>query len=109
MSHISFNIDIGPLFALNMIRNNQEADLIYEESHEVGENKFIGTQIYEKYYFRTSNRAALIVMIDNLKGATNVRAVCTGSSDGLLFSFDWGAADDFVHSVKDILSKHVIE
>lgn len=109
MSTISFNVNIAPLAALNLVKDNQNADLVHEEHHNVGQDKLIGTQIYEKYYFRSKNRAALIVIIDNLKGTTNVRAIATGSSEGLIFNFDWGAADDFASSVENILDPYIIE
>lgn len=108
MSKISFNVSIAPLEALDLVKNNQNADLVHEEYNAVGEDKLIGTQIYEKYYFRSKNRVALIVIIDNLKGETNVRAIATGSSEGLFFNFDWGAADDFASSVEDILRDHIV-
>ncbi|WP_420029315.1 DUF6054 family protein [Paenibacillus alvei] len=81
----------------------------HEEYHPLGEGKEIGTQVYEKYYFRSKNRAALIIMIDNLRGVTNVRVVATGSSEGLIFNFDWGAADDFASSVESILEEYIID
>lgn len=109
MSQLSFNVNIMPAEALELVKNNQDADLVYEEYNELGSDRLIGTQIYEKYFFRTSNRVALIVIIDNIKGITNVRAISTGSSEGLIFNFDWGAADDFVTSVEEILEEFIIE
>jgi hypothetical protein len=98
MSKISLNVSIAPLEALDLVKDNQNADLVHEEYNVVGQDKLIGTQIYEKYYFRSKNRAALIVIIDNLKGPTNVRAIAIRSSEG------WGgAADNFVTSVEKIL------
>ncbi|SEC04210.1 DUF6054 family protein [Paenibacillus sp. GP183] len=109
MSKISFNVSIAPLEALDFVKDNQNADLVHEEYNVVGQDKLIGTQIYEKYYFRSKNRAALIVIIDNLKGPTNVRAIATGSSEGLIFNFDWGAADNLVTSIEKILGEYIIE
>ena len=109
MSKLSFNVNLMPSEALDLVRKNQNADLVHEEFNELGEDRFIGTLIYEKYYFRSKNRAALIVIIDNLKGPTNVRAIATGSSEGLIFNFDWGAADNFVTSVEKILGEYIIE
>ncbi|SFL77313.1 hypothetical protein SAMN03159341_109233 [Paenibacillus sp. 1_12] len=109
MSKISFNVSIAPSAALDLVKHNQNADLVHEEYHIVGQDQLIGTQIYEKYYFRSKNRAALIVIIDNINGATNVRAIATGSSEGFIFNFDWGAADDFASSVENILSHYIIE
>ena len=109
MSKRSFNVSITPYRALGLVMNQQNADLVHEEYHPLGEGKEIGTQVYEKYYFRSKNRAALIVMIDNLRGVTNVRVVATGSSEGLIFNFDWGAADDFASSVESILEEYIID
>lgn len=109
MSKISFNVKITPLNAIGIIKSSQDADLVHEEYNEIDKNKSIGTLIYEKYYFRTKNRAALIVIIDNINGTTNVRVIATGSSEGLFFNFDWGAADDFVGSVEEILNEYIIE
>lgn len=95
--------------AFDLVRDRQDADLVHEEYNELGEGRAIGTLIFEKYYFRTKNRAALIVIIDNLKGVTNVRAIATGSSEGLFFNIDWGAADNFVSSVERILEDYMIE
>jgi len=108
MSKSSFNVSIAPSQALELVKNYEDADLVYEEYHEL-DGKCIGTQIYEKYYFRSRNRAALIVIIDNFNGPTNVRAVATGSSDGMVFNFDWGAADHFASSVEKILEKYRID
>ncbi|NIK75499.1 hypothetical protein FHS15_000599 [Paenibacillus castaneae] len=108
MSKDSFNISIAPIEALHLVRDQQNADLVHEEYNELGEGRFIGTQIYEKYYIRSKNRAALIVIIDNINGVTNVRAISTGSSEGIIFNFDWGAADNFVSSVEKILGEYII-
>jgi hypothetical protein len=109
MSKLIFNVNIMPNEALELVKNNQEAELVHEEYNDLGQDRFIGTQIYEKYYFRSKNRAALIVIIDNITGTTNVRVVATGSSEGLFFNFDWGAADNFISSVENILADYIIE
>lgn len=109
MSVINFKVNIAPVEAFSLVRENQNADLVHEEFHDVGNGKSIGTLIFEKYYFRSKNRAALIVITDNIKGYTDVRAIATGSSEGLLLKIDWGAADDFAQSVKDILENYIID
>ena len=108
MSKREFNLNISPIDALNMVKDNESADLIHEETIDLGENRFIGTLIFEKYYMRVSSRVALIVIIDNVKGVTNVRVVSTGSSQGMIFNFDWGASDDFTYSVEEILKEYII-
>ncbi|TBL77678.1 DUF6054 family protein [Paenibacillus thalictri] len=108
MSKVNFNVNLMPYEALDLIRDNQNADLVHEEYHELGDGLFTGTQVYEKYYFRTKNRAALVVIADNFKGVTSVRAIATGSSEGLIFNFDWGASDNFVSSVENILQRYIL-
>lgn len=62
----------------------------------------------ESNELQRQHRAALIVIADNLKGITNVRAISTGSSEGLFFKFDWGAADNFASSVESILADWIV-
>ncbi|EHQ60414.1 hypothetical protein PDENDC454_20577 [Paenibacillus dendritiformis C454] len=86
--------------ALELVKDNQNANLVHEEYHDLQKGTFIGTQGYENYYFRSKNRVALVVIIDNLYGRTHVRAISTGSSEGLFFNIDWGAASNFTSSVE---------
>lgn len=109
MSQISFEVSLSPQQALQLVMDNENADLVYDEWHDLGDGKQIGTLVFEKYYFRTKNRAALVVISDNLSGTTAVRSVATGSSEGMLLSFDWGAADSFVRSVENILEAYILE
>lgn len=106
MSKSSFKIRLQPEEALQLVRGHQNADLVHSEFHSLDNGKAIGTLIFEKYYFRSKNRACLVVIIENLQDTTEVRAVSTGSSEGLFFNFDWGAADNFVRSVEEILEDY---
>jgi len=108
MSLCNFKVKISPEHALSLVKENENADLIHEEINNLGDGRSIGTLIFEKYFFRVGNRAALVVIADNIKGVTDVRAIATGSSQGFIFNFDWGAADDFAHSVKDILKDYIV-
>lgn len=109
MSQCSFNVSLMPLEAMNNVKDREDADLVYEEFHDVGNEKYYGTLIFEKYFMRAGNRAALVVLVNNLNGKTAVTSVATGSSEGILFNFDWGAADDFANSVRDILEEYIVE
>lgn len=108
MSKKGLVVNILPVEVLEKIKDDINADLIHEELHRVDNRKSIGTLIFEKYFFRVKNRVALIVIADNLSGDTNVRVISTGSSEGLIFNFDWGASDDFVGEVEDILSDNIL-
>jgi hypothetical protein len=108
MSTYNFKVSISPIEGLDLVKQNEDADLVHEETHDLGNGRYIGTLIFEKYYMRVKNRVALVVIIDNIYGQTDVRSIATGSSDGMIFNFDWGAADSFANSVQDILSDYII-
>lgn len=109
MSTYNFKVSISPLKALELVKENMDADLVHEETHDLSKGIYIGTLIFEKYYMRVKNRVALVVIIDNIYGQTDVRSVSTGSSEGMIFNFDWGAADSFAGSVQDILGAYIIQ
>ncbi len=108
MSKSSFKISINPVRAFQMIKNSESADLVHEEINELGDQKYIAILIFEKYFMRVSNRAGLVVILDNTKGDTEVRIIATASSQGVFFNFDWGAGEDFADSVRDILQEYIV-
>lgn len=107
MSNYRFRVGINPKEALKLVSERTNADLVHEELHNLGDEKYIGILVFEKYYMRVSNRAALVVIIDNIKGYTDVRTISTGSSQGMFLNFDWGAADDFASSIESILKDYI--
>ena len=108
MSKIDFKVSLPLIQAMELIKEGQNSELVHEEVLDIGNGKLTGTLIFEKYFFRSSNRAALIVILDNLEGVTDLRVVSTGSSQGLVINFDWGAASDFVKSVRWSLKDYII-
>lgn len=109
MSTYNFKVRINPQDTLNLVKEKENADLVHEEINDLGDGRFIGTLAFEKYFIRAGNRAALVVIADNIKDVTDVRAIATGSSQGMIFNFDWGAADDFANGVEEILREYIIE
>lgn len=109
MSTYSFKVNINPREALDLVKKSQSADLVHEEDHDLGKNIHIGTLVFEKYFMRVESRVALVVIIDNIYGSTDVRAISTGSSQGFFFKFDWGASENFANSVREILKDYIIE
>lgn len=107
MSQCKFVVSLMPSQVMSKVKSEENADLVYEEFNEIGNGKYYGTLIFEKYFIRASNRAALVVLMNNLNGETIVTSVATGSSEGLFFKFDWGAADSFAGSVKNILKNFI--
>jgi hypothetical protein len=109
MSKYLFNVNLSPLRAFNLIKDNINGDLVDEEYREVGDGKYFGILVFEKYYMRVGNRASLVVIIDNIDGKTKVKSIGAGGGTGMFLSFDWGASDDFAYSVEEILKAYIIE
>ena len=109
MSKSSFVVSLMPSQVMDMVKDEEGCDLVYKEFHDIGNGKYNGTLIFEKYYMRAGNRAALVVLVNNFNGKTIVKAIATGSSQGMLFNFDWGAADSFAGSVRNILKNYITE
>ncbi|MDY0234746.1 MAG: DUF6054 family protein [Gudongella sp.] len=109
MSKDNFKVSLDALSTLEIIKNAQTSELVHEEIIDVGNGKMVATLIFEKYFIRASNRAALIITLDNIEGVTDLRVVSTGSSQGVFLNFDWGAADSFVSSVRKALKDYIVE
>ncbi|PKK99672.1 MAG: hypothetical protein CVV57_01060 [Tenericutes bacterium HGW-Tenericutes-2] len=59
--------------------------------------------IFEKWYYRTSSRASLTVMLTQNEDQITVDAISAGGGQGLVFRFSWGAEENFVGVVRDLL------
>lgn len=106
MAEKIFTVSISPVEAQLIVENEISAELVYSEKYDLGNGKVLAISVFEKYFFRSSNRAALTVIFENLSGDTQVKAISTGSSQGLLLNIDYGAADSFANSVEKILKGH---
>lgn len=63
--------------------------------------------LFEKYYMRSSNRATLTFLADNLEEHTRVHLSAGGGSQGWIFRFDWGAGASFSTSARDALAEYI--
>ncbi len=108
MSKDNFKVSLDALTTLETIKNSQDSELVHEEIVDVGNGKMVATLIFEKYFIRAKNRAALVITLDNIEDHTDLRIISTGSSQGMIFNFDWGAADSFVSSVRKSLEDYII-
>ena len=108
MSKDNFKVTLDALTTLETIKNSQDSELVHEEIVDVGNGKMVATLIFEKYFIRAKNRAALVITLDNIEDHTDLRIISTGSSQGMIFNFDWGAADSFVSSVRKSLEDYII-
>lgn len=104
------NVGLQPDEVLTLIKEGmtQQSELLYEELNDLGDNRRIGTLVYERFFFRSRNQAALVIIADNLQGITNVRIIPAGAAQGLVLKIDWGTGRDFAALVEHILADFVL-
>ncbi|MNB69811.1 hypothetical protein D3C75_163490 [compost metagenome] len=105
------NVKVNPAVAMALIKDgmSSNAELLHEELNNLGDGRMIGTLVYERYYLRSGNQGALVIIADNLQGVCNIRLVSAGSSNSMIFKVDWGAGKSFAASVAKILADYTIE
>ncbi|HAU5063870.1 TPA: hypothetical protein JD075_17895, partial [Clostridioides difficile] len=57
-----FTVKITPIEAQKIIKENLNADLVFSDSYNLGNDKFILITTFEKYYARNNSDAGLIVV-----------------------------------------------
>ncbi len=62
--------------------------------------------VYDKYYMRNSSRAALTVQIVGNDDKATVTAISAGGGTGTIFNFSYGAEEDFVGVVEDLIDSY---
>ncbi|MCK9216306.1 MAG: DUF6054 family protein [Firmicutes bacterium] len=108
MAILEFTVNISPIETYNILNDEVNAELVHREIKNIDDGKQFVVMVFEKYYFRAENRAALTIIIDNFDGITSLRVIAAGSSKGWLFNFDWGAAESFANSVRKALEKFIV-
>lgn len=68
-----------------------------------GGDQFMTVSVFEKYYWRSSNRASLTPVVCGAGGRVYVDAIGSGGGQGPLFKFSWGAEESFVSVVENLL------
>ena len=101
-------ISITPKEVMEIIDKKLNDEEVDRTSFDLGNGNSIEIGVYERYFFRTSNRGGLIVTADNIEGYTKVKLVSTGTSEGVFFNFDWGAGDKYIDTIKCILEAYII-
>jgi len=109
MSIYSFKVSKSPMAAFEHLKSNINYELVHEKIYHIDENMSSIIVIYEKYFMRNSSRASLVVTINNFNGVTEIESISSGSSQGMIFNFDWGAGDQFANSVKNLFESYIMD
>ena len=73
-----------------------------------GESGYCRVMVFEKYYYRVSNRLTLTGAIDNFESRTRVHCVTGGGGQRVSFRFDCGSSSSFARSAYHTLPGFII-
>jgi hypothetical protein len=76
---------------------------LVEQDVEVISGVTVIVRVFEKYYMRNNSRASLTLAVVGTEDECHVTAIGSGGGESALFSFDWGAGDNFVSVVENAL------
>lgn len=93
---------IAELLTREVPGSGLSCELVDSVHHSAGEAD-LHVLIFEKYYWRASNRASLTVVVSGVGDAVIVDAIGAGGGQGPIFKFSWGAEESFVGVVERIL------
>ncbi len=94
---------ITKIISDGVLQSGLSCELIDGFSHTLGDAA-VSITVFEKYYMRSSNRASLTVAVLSDKDEIIVEAIASGAGQGAIFHFSWGAEEDFVSIVEEVLS-----
>ena len=74
-----------------------------------GENQKAIIVVIEYFTWRNNNQMTATVVIDNAEGNTKIHITVGGSSQGLIFSYDYGAGESLEENLKSLFQCYKIE
>ncbi len=113
MEQADFYVNISPEEAADKIYSaivqSLSGELLDEYRRAMPGGKKMIMLLFEKYYMRSSNRATLTFLADNMEDRTRIHLSAGGGGQGLLFRFDWGAGGSFINLAKDALKEYICD
>lgn len=73
------------------------------ESKQSSDDFHVFMFVYEKFYYRASNRASLSILVTGNTNESRVECISSGAGQGWFFKFSWGADKNFVNGLRRIL------
>lgn len=110
---ITSTVGLTPVQAAAVVRSQVEAsgssvECVGEYVNQSAAGHEVVLLVFEKYFMRTSSRASLSVVLENVNGQTWVGYTGSGGGQGAVFGFDWGTADDFAGVVTAALEPYLL-
>lgn len=96
---------IAALLSKEVLSSGMSCELVDRIHRTVGDSEFY-VMVFEKYYWRASNRASLTVAISGAGESVYVDAIGSGGGQGPIFKMSWGAEESFVDTVRKILAPY---
>lgn len=99
--------EVGELAALleREIQNSGFSCELVDRVDRVFADTVLCVMVFEKYYWRASNRASLTVALTQQGQMVCVDVIGSGGGQGVLFRLSWGAEESFVGLVERILRR----
>lgn len=107
-----FYVSLSPAEAAEKVKDavgtSFSGEILDEYRRILPNGKEIVMVVFEKYYMRSSNRATLTFLADNLEEATKVHLAAGGGGNGMIFRFDWGAGGSFAALAVSALREYTL-
>lgn len=94
--------EIATILVEEIQNSAMSCELVDSTKRVVGGTSFY-LMVFDKYYMRNSSRASLTVSVIGDGDRVYVDAISAGGGQGALFNFSWGAEENFVGIVEEIL------
>lgn len=99
----NFNVNDTASFIKREANNLGFTMELISESKYNNDDFYVYMFVFEKFYYRSSNRASLSVLITGDSEKSYVDAVSSGAGQGWLFKFSWGADKNFINGFRKLL------
>lgn len=109
MSKCAWIVSLTPEEAAAKVIDSEFANFLHMDLIQIDEQRKIITLVFEKYFMRVEGRAGVTLIIENMKGQTEVRVITSGVGRGMIFGFDWGASNSLIGDVRNYLSQYILE
>lgn len=109
MSKCAWIVSLTPEAAAEKVIESGFATFLHKDVIDIDGARKIITLVFEKYFMRVEGRAGIALIIENMKGQTEVRVITSGVGKGMIFGFDWGASSSLIGDVRNYLGQYIVE